>query len=204
MVKPKKKNRRGFPSGTSFIELKTFHINGVRQFQMIKEEDLTEINTKLNKKFINLLENNLKSNISSSEEVTFDKVINIDYDYNHALIETRFSFANSLWNGNTAFIKIDDHYHWMDQHNWMEEDEIEEKKNICENTDFLSEKWTTPIRIVYRKPNNRKNGSLKLTFGYKFNHQHNLSSIELSKCKYLTELKAQDVLSFADLHISLK
>jgi len=201
-LKPKKKTRRGFPTGTSFMQLKSLHINGVRQFQMIKEEDLSVINANLNKKFISLLESNSGNNTLTSEEVLFDKVVNINYEYTHAMIETRFSFANSLWNGNTAYIKIDEHYYWMDQHNWMEEDEIEEKKNICENIDFLNEKWTTPIRIVYRKPTNRN--SFKVTFGYKFNHQHNLSSIELSKCKYLTELKSQDVISFANMHILLK
>src|SRR4051812_32396818 len=115
---------------------------------MIKEETTSDINEGLNKKFLELLANNLSSNFlkNENEEIVFDKVLTMEYDYNHVMIETSFSFINAIWNGNTAFIKINDNYYWMDQHNWMEEDQIEQKKNLCIDPEILNEKWTTPIR----------------------------------------------------------
>ena len=122
------------------------------------------------------------------------------------MIETKFAFVNLIWNGNTAFIKINDHYYWMDQHNWMEEDQISEKKNQCKDVEILNENWTTPIRIIYKKlSSNKDNGqSLKISFGFKFNPQNNLSNTEFSNCKF-TELKPlNEIVNFSEMHISIK
>ena len=100
---------------------------------MIKEENLSDVNDVLNKKFHGkimfieeLLSNNTKYE-NQSIDVTSDKIIQIDYKYDHVMIETQFSFANALWNGNNAYIKVNDQIYWMDQHDWIEEDSIEGK-----------------------------------------------------------------------------
>jgi len=169
---------------------------------MIKEEKLEKENKYLNGKFFELLSNNTKSN-NQTFDITFDKIIKLDYNYDHLMIETRFSFVNSLWNGNNAYIKINDHVYWMDQHNWMEEDNYEEKKDICDNVEFLDEKWSTPIKIIYRK-SNKVEKSLKITFGYKFHPHNNLSDLEINKCKVLSTLSAVEVVNFAEMYVSVK
>jgi len=203
-LKPRKKPNKYFPKGTSFLQLNALHINGVKQFRMIKEEDLNAVNQKLNKKFFDLLANNTKN--SSQNEVSIDRLIDIDYHYDHAMIETRFSFTNALWNGNIAYIKINDHYYWVDQHNWMEEDKAEDKSSICDSPDFYNDKWSTPIRIIYKKPHNSRQRQLRITFGYKFNPHINLSSVEAKKCRVLSELNPNEdqVISFSEMYISLK
>jgi len=173
---------------------------------MIKEESLSKENSYLNSKFFELLSNNTNSSVNNSSDITFDKIIKIDHFFDHVMIETRFSFVNSLWNGNNAYIKINDHYYWMDQHNWIEEDSYEEKKNICDNLDFFDDKWSTPIKIIYRKYNNNsQEKELKITFGYKFHPQNNLSNLEVNKCKVLSALSPRkEVISFAELNVSIK
>ena len=128
----------------------------------------------------------------------------MEYIYDHVLIETNFSFLNAIWNGNTAFIKINDHYYWMDQHNWMEEDQISEKKNLCKDQDVLSEKWTTPIRIVYRKNQSDKENDIKITFGFKFNPFNNLSQMEFSKCSVSDLQPLKEIVSFSEMYVSIK
>jgi hypothetical protein len=70
----KKSKNRSFPKGTSFIQLKTMHINGVRQFQMIKEENLSEINTKLNMKFLSLVGKNVLTKLKRLRRTFFRKI----------------------------------------------------------------------------------------------------------------------------------
>jgi hypothetical protein len=200
--KPKK---RGLAKGTSFIQLKSMQINGVKQFRTIKEENLSDINSKLNTKFFDLLSNNTKLEYQSVD-VTSERIIDINYRYDHVKLETQFSFVNDLWNGNNAFIKINDQVYWMDQHNWMDEDNIEEKRNICDNINFLEEKWLTPIRIIYRRPLNKpQEKTLKITFGYKFHPHNNLSEIELSKCDVLSKIKQNaEIITFGELSVAIK
>lgn len=120
------------------------------------------------------------------------------------LIETGFSFLNALWNGNTAFIKINDHYYWMDQHNWMEEDNIQSKHSLCNDPDILSEKWTSPIRIIYKKSLDSKNNNIKLTIGYRFNPENNLSKKQFKDCKFSDLSPLKEIITFSDMYISIK
>ena len=172
---------------------------------MIKEENLSEINENLNTKFLSLLGKNLSTKLKNeNEEILLEKTIEIDYEYNHILLETSFSFLNTIWNGNNAFIKINDHYYWLDQHNWAEEDQISEKKSLCNNIDLMNEKWTTPIRMIYRKSLKTKENKIKLSFGIKFHPSNNLSNIDMEHCNLRDLTSLNEIIHFSDLYISIK
>lgn len=151
------------------------------------------------------MEKNLGSKLKKvPSEISFEKEIIIEYQYDHILIETSFSFLNALWNGNTAYIKINNHYYWMDQHNWMEEDNITTKHTLCSDTDILTEKWTTPIRILYKRSPSKKENNIKVTFGYKFHPENNLTNNEFRNCKIANISPLKEIISFSDLYISIK
>jgi len=135
--------------------------------------------------------------------VSFDKEIIMEYQYDHILLEGSFSLLNALWNGNTAYIKINDHYYWMDQHNWAEEESSKQKQNLCEDPEVLSEKWTTPIRIVYRKPKTSYN-NIKISLGYKFQPENNLTNKQFKNCKLSDLSSLKEIINFSEMYISIK
>jgi hypothetical protein len=120
------------------------------------------------------------------------------------MIETSFTFLNAIWNGNTAFIKINDHYYWMDQHNWMEEDNIHSKPYLCNDPEILQEKWTTPIRIIYRKSPSIKENDIKITMGYKFHPENNLSKKQFKDCKFSDLSPLKEIITFSEIFFSIK
>ena len=139
-----------------------------------------------------------------SVDIFYEKEIIMEYQYDHILLETTFTFLNALWNGNTAYIKINNNYYWMDQHNWMEEDNVQTKHNLCGDQEALSEKWTTPIRIVYRRSPTNKDNNIKITFGYKFHPENNLSNLEFKNCNLADLSPLKEIINFSDLYISIK
>jgi hypothetical protein len=173
---------------------------------MIKEENNEDVSNSLNEKFLSLLAKNYASKLKKeSEEVLLEKTIEIPYDFSHVLIESSFSFINALWNGNTAFIKINGHVYWMDQHNWVEEDQVGHKGTLCEDPEALRERWTSPIRIVYKQSQNKRDNKLHITFGFKYNHSNNISNTDFHKCQISQKKEAiGHVLQFSEMYISLK
>ncbi len=133
-----------------------------------------------------------------------EKEIKLDYEYSHIMIETSFTFINEMWNGNTAYIKINDHYYWMDQHNWTEEDNIHSKPSLCNDPEVLSEKWTTPIRIIYRKSSASKENDIKITMGYRFHPENNITTKQFKNCKFSDLSPLKEIITFSDMYISIK
>ena len=86
----------------------------------------------------------------------------------------------------------------------MEQENIGEKKNLCKDIDLLNEKWTTPIRIIYRRSRLNKDNSLKISFGFKFNPHNNLSNIEFNKCRLAELNPLNQILNFSEIYISIK
>jgi len=187
--------------GTSFFQLNSLVLNEVKQFQLINEINLSEVNLELNKIFIKFIGKTEFLRKNSNEIFTIDKIIDINEQFNYALIETKFSFANSIWNGNTAFIKINDNLYWADHHDWSENNS-NNNENICNDKDLLYEKWVNPVRLIYK--NTSKKNQLKLTFGFKYNPINSFNKISLEDCKILKEFDTNPIIEFSDVYVSIK
>jgi hypothetical protein len=175
---------------TSFIQLshESLFLENVKQWKLIKDFSLKEINLRINErlalKYLNNLD--LKENYDKSP-FEFTQNININSKWvDHILIESNFRFLNSLWNNNTAYIKVEDNMYWLEHHNWDE-------------TSCDEERWTSHIKIIIpykKKSENMKD--LTLTFGLILDDQP-IRCPEIIKNSNLQEL-----ISFDDLQISVK
>jgi hypothetical protein len=52
------------------------------------------------------------------------KKFEIGQQYSHAMLEMEFKFVNSFWANNTAYIKINEHIYWMENHNFIATDDL--------------------------------------------------------------------------------
>lgn len=115
---------------TSFLQISSMVINGEKQWYIVfcknlrrliqEEESINDINSKLNPFFNNFY---FKESNQSLQSNTFEVVKNIDigksFTYGvQAMIEMDFKFVNALWANNTAYIKINNHIYWMENHSW--------------------------------------------------------------------------------------
>lgn len=189
--------------GSSFIQLshENLFINNVRQWKLISEYELNDVNSDFNA-FLNshLISSEVEKNKNvNSNLLEINKNFNITTkSFDHVLIQANFKFVNHIWNNNTAYMKINGDLYWLDHHSWQ--------GNYTGSSDSQcdEEKWNNPIRIIVpNKDNKLKN--LELTFGVKLNEQFNFDGLKLNQChnilKILNELKS---IEFENLHISVK
>lgn len=166
---------------------------------------MNDVNESLNHQFLNLIAKNHVSIMKKdSEEILVKKILPVEYDFTHMLIESSFEFVNAIWNGNTAFIKINGHYYWMDQHNWTEEQNIANKSELCKDAGELLEKWSNPIRIIYRKPSKLIGNKISIEFGFKYNPSNNLTALEFKNCNLSESGPISQIFNFKEMYISLK
>ncbi len=131
-------------------------------------------------------------------------------DMDYLMIEANFKFKNILWNNSTAYIKINNEYHWMEHHDW-------------ESINCNLDNWSSPLRIILKKKdlnlrenqnqnnNNKDNNenkdqefTLDIIFGIK-------PDISLEKINNLTkcdiknfDFVKKNIAEFVDLRISIK
>ncbi len=171
---------------TSFIQLshENLYLDNVRQWKLIKEYKMNDVNNRLNE-YLALMLFKEKSQISQNSHFEVDKNLNITSKWiEHVMIESNFKFLNSIWNNNTAYVKVGEDLYWLEHHNWQDED--------CDEG-----KWSSQIKIVipYRK---KMGSSLKITFGVKITEEE-------QKCaELLDKMNLTELISFEDLHISVK
>ena len=115
-----------------------------------------------------------------TKTISLKNIRNID----HIKLELSFKFIASIWNGNIAYITIDDHLYWLDHHNW-------------ENTGCSNEIWNTPVKIIHKSHTNK----LVIKFGIKL--QEDKFSL-LTKCPNLMESIDNNIINFENLLISVK
>ena len=132
-----------------------------------KTEEFSEIN-----KNINLSKN--------------EKLPEMDY----IMIEASFRFNNLFWNNSTAYVKINDEYHWMEHHDW-------------ETSNCNTDNWVSPIRIIL-KGKEINNGNINIIFGIK-------PDISLEKINKMEKCELKDfdfskwnIAEFINLKVSIK
>jgi len=186
-------------NGTSFLQINNLFISDVKQWKLIDNHDLSMVNFFLNTNYFAQTLSAMR-NTTIAETFTFKNITaDLSYPYEYALIELNFNFINSLWNGNSAYIMINDEVYWMEHHLW--DSTTENASSLCD-----SEKWTTPIKISHK--NLKKSHALKLNikFGMKINKSLNQSRLDLiANCIDLkTTLTDGKYFSFDNLMISIK
>jgi hypothetical protein len=175
---------------TSFIQLShdSLFLENVKQWKLINDFSMKEINLKLNEHLALKYLNNL--DLKDNSPFEFTQNINISSKWiDHILIESNFRFLNSLWNNNTAYIKIGADLYWLEHHNWDE-------------TSCDEERWTSHIKIIIPFKKQSENiKDLSLTFGIKLDDQV-IKCPEIIKDYRIQQLI--ELISFDDLQISVK
>jgi hypothetical protein len=133
-----------------------------------------------NNKFNTYIVLGQKDKLEITKIITLKNIKNID----HIKLELSFKFIASIWNGNTAYITINNHLYWLDNHNW-------------ENTRCSDDIWNTPIKIVYKSNSNK----IVIKFGIKLK-EDKLSL--LTKCQNLIQSVDNNIINFENLLISVK
>jgi len=138
----------------------------------IKDENFSEIH-----KNINLVKNG--------------KIPEMDY----FMLEANFKFKNYFWNNSTAYVKINNEYHWMEHHDW------ESSKCNLDN-------WVSPIRIILKtkdfnfEENEKK--ELNIIFGIKPDLTYEKIN-NMKKCEPKEyDFSQMNIAEFVDLKISIK
>jgi hypothetical protein len=193
----------GKSKGSSFIQLshENLYINHVRQWKLLNEYDLRDVNSDFNA-FLSshLISAEMEKNKNAnSKQLEISKNFNITTkSFDHVLIEANFKFVNHIWNNNTAYIKINGDLFWLDHHSW-EENSTGSSESQCDE-----EKWNNPIRIVVpNKENKLKN--LEIKFGVKLNEKFNFEGLKLNQCPSILKiLNSMGSIEFENLHISVK
>lgn len=167
-------------NSASFVQLNSIFIRDIKQFKEIESEIIEDQLMIINEKFNAFLASEYLSANDSLKSKHFEESMELDIgkDINAFVVEMQFVFHELLWNGNTAYIKINDSVYWMDHHNW--EHHGDDWISKCEDN-----VWTNPIRVVYRP---YKEGKIKLLFGIKVDEE----SLQ-DKTKYLTNCVGTDI-----------
>jgi hypothetical protein len=125
-------------------------------------------------------------------------------DFDYIMLESNFKFKNIFWNNSTAYVKINNEYHWMEHHDW-------------ESPNCNLDNWSSPIRIILKKKDlnfeeNEKNNdinkdkdfNLNIVFGIKpdltFDKINNIIKCDLKKFDFAKK----NIAEFVDLRISIK
>ena len=196
------------PTSTSFLQVSSLFLNNIKQFKRTKLEELqkhlTTTNIKLNefiaKVYLNQEEEilNSKSTTQVDKKLKFEHTFNIfTADFHTLMAEFDFHFHESLWDGNTAYIKLNQSVYWMDHHSWN-------SKMINETCE--ADNWTNQIRLMFRNKHNSK--TISFTFGIALDRNHIVQrASNLKDClhsKALDSNNTNEIISFALRNVNMK
>ena len=91
---------------------------------------------------------------NSAEEI--ERVYENLAPHSYVRIEGNFYFISSLWNGETAYLKVDDRVAWMDQHTWRAEEQPQDtaaqREDLCAlvRSSLEDYVWGYPLHVTIR------------------------------------------------------
>lgn len=166
-------------------------INFIRR--LILEDNLKQTNQEIFKIILGNLNKKIENFSELEKKINFlknGKIPEMDY----IMLEMNFRFKNIFWNNSTAYVKINNEYHWMEHHNW-------------ETSSCNLDNWVSPIRIILKRKDIDivdKKGELNIIFGIK--PDITMGKInDMRKCEIKDfDFTQMNIAEFVNLRISIK